>query len=261
VDFRRFRLIGCGLLAGVVIASGCGELITYSFKSRRAGIEAYEQQRYEDAAGAFRNATQQNPRDYISFYYLGKIFQSTGRQQQALQSFKTAVEVMPVTLEGKQDETFRMTVIDALAECVNQAPSREQEVAALEDSANTSQRANDWFVVARTHAMTGDADSAIDAYSRAVLAGPKDKQITRSYALYLEKIGQTRRAEPVLRRAYQLNPQDAEVADALRRVGVVPGPSLLEEQKLVQPIVPKGPIPELELRVKENPASTAGSNP
>jgi tetratricopeptide (TPR) repeat protein len=261
VKMRQWTFVGVALLAGGMLAGGCGEIITYSYKSRAQGVALYEEQRYDDAAGAFRNATQQNPRDYISFYYLGKSYEASGRQQQALQSYRTSVEVMPVTFEGKQDKEFRLTVIEALANCIANAPGREQEIAVVAETASRTQKGNDFFVLARTYVASGDADAAIDAYSRATLAAPNDVQITRSAALYLERIGQTAAAEPVLRRAYQQNPLDVDVAEALRRIGVVPGPSLLEERKLVSPIIPKGPIPEMELRVKDNRAVTAGQTP
>jgi hypothetical protein len=36
---------------------------------------------------------------------------------------------------------------------------------------------------------------------------------------------------------------------ALRRVGVVPGPSLKNENDMAKPVIPVGPIPEMELQL------------
>ena len=65
--------------------------------------------------------------------------------------------------------------------------------------------------------------------------------------LYLEQLGQTKRADGELRRAYTLNSKDEEVAAALRRLGVVPGPSLKGEDGLEKPVLPLGPLPEVDL--------------
>ena len=51
-----------------------------------------------------------------------------------------------------------------------------------------------------------------------------------------------------LKHAYQLNNRDPEVVAALRRIGVVPGPSLKEVEKLASPSVPKGPLPEVDIK-------------
>ncbi len=267
------RTLGSLLVAGVtfssvaVFSAGCNEYITYSYQARKQGVTLFDQQQYDQAAGAFRNATQQNPRDYVSFYYLGRCYEASGREQQALQSYRTSVAVMPTTFDGRDDKQFRLTAIEALAKCVAGAASQDQEVAALADTAQQTQKANDWFVLARTYVALGDADNAIDAYARASTVAPADAQISKSAALYLEQTGQARRAEPMLRRAYQQNPEDVEVAAALRRIGVVPGPSILDQNQLVSPLVPKGPIPEMELRVKDRPEETptprqtAGSTP
>ena len=50
----------------------------------------------------------------------------------------------------------------------------------------------------------------------------------------------------MLRRAYAINPNDEQVAAALRRIGVVPGPSLKDRNALATPPVPLGPIPEVD---------------
>jgi len=112
--------------------------------------------------------------------------------------------------------------------------------------AESKSGAENWFIVAKVYAFRGDADSAIDAYNRATLLTPKDFLMQKDYGLYLESIGQPQRAQAPLKKAYAIKP-DPQVADALRRVGIVPGPSLKPQSALAQPPVPKGPIPELEV--------------
>jgi hypothetical protein len=51
-----------------------------------------------------------------------------------------------------------------------------------------------------------------------------------------------------LKRAYQMNDKDPQVIAALRRNGVIPGPSLKEPEQLAKPSVPKGPLPEVDIK-------------
>lgn len=245
------------MAVGLVVASisvGCAELITYSNKSTAEGDKLMAAGRVEEAAGAYRNATQQNPRSYESFYKLGQAYEQLGREQQALQSYRAAVDVMP-TDSTVELRAFREKAVEGLANCIAKGASRDAEMTASSEKANRTGKPVDWYVVARTYVAAGDADNAIDAYDRAMLASnSQDQAIAKSFGLYLAQVGQKKRAEATLGKAYQLDPLDEEVIAALRKLGVVPGPSLLETEQLHSPIVPKGPIPELEIRPKAKPA-------
>lgn len=239
-------------LASLALATGCAEMITYSGAAEEKGIELMRQARYEEAAGAFRDAVRQNPRKYTSFFYLGACYERMGREQEALQSYHAALDVLPPrinTADPNERETveFREKAVNGLAEFVARANSRDQELAAMEAKAQKSRLPIDSYALAAAHAAAGDADSAVDAYDQAfMLSERQDFPIAKKYALYLMQINQSRRAEPVLVSAYRLNPGDAEVNAALRKLGVVPGPSLLAPNQLHSPIVPKGPLPELK---------------
>jgi len=41
--------------------------------------------------------------------------------------------------------------------------------------------------------------------------------------------------------------QRTELERALRRIGIVPGPGLLNEDQLARPVIPKGPIPTVRV--------------
>ena len=62
-----------------------------------------------------------------------------------------------------------------------------------------------------------------------------------------------------LRRAYRLNTQDEEVAAALLRLGVVPGPAILSATELSKPKVPLGPIPQVKWGEKQAETPNSGS--
>lgn len=228
-----------------------GDVITFSTRSQREGVKLYDAGQYEQAVGAFRNATNQNPRDYLSFYYLGKIYAQQSREQQASQAFQTSLRVQPETEAGRSDVEARSRTAEAFAQFLALAGSRETELASFEQGVQKRNTATDWYALALVYVQTQDADNAIDAYNRATLLAPRDFDISKSYGLYLSNLGAKERALPVLRKAYQLNPKDVQVNAALRDLGIVPGPSLLTENQMAKPILPKGPLPEIEVNVKD----------
>lgn len=224
--------IGCA-------GTSTSDLITYSRESREEGIKQFKAGDYQNAAGSFRSATRQDPRDYKSFYYLGAAYDQLGSHQQAAQSYQSSLKVMDVTLEGKQDKAWRAKTIDGLAIAVAKGENRTASIAMPQPGKKPSE---DAWLAAKVHRYTGDADAAIEAYNQASLQDPNDFYIAKDYALYLGELGQTQQADVQLRRAYKMNPQDTEIAEALRKVGTVPGPALKDERQLAKPPIPQGPI-------------------
>jgi len=229
-------------LAGII---GCADVVTYSRDSEREGLRMYREGDYANAAGAFRNSARQNPRNYNSYYYLACCYDHMGQYQQAIANYKTARQTINLTLEGKEDNATRQNILNGLAGAIAKSDQRNIETDDLAKEADANQSADSWLVLGKVYAYRGDADSAIDAYNRAALIDPNNFFVVKDYGLYLERIGQRQRAEGVLRRAYSLNSSDEQVNSALRRIGVVPGPSIKDQSQLARPIVPKGPIPEM----------------
>ncbi len=250
-------------IAIVSLGTGCAELLTYSNQANEKGEKLMLAGQYDDAAGAFANATRQNPQNYRAFYNLGWAYENMGREQQALQAYETALDVMPTTELGKKDVGFREKIVNGLSSLVARSSNKEAEITSLRQKADRTGDSTNWYVLARTYAELGDADNAFDAYDRALLASRSaDAPVAKNYGLYLVQVNQNKRAEVVLSKAYRLNQQDAEVNAALRKIGVVPGPSLLEPDRLSRPFIPKGPLPELEIQLKDSSDTSAstGSN-
>ena len=243
---RTLALLCAGCLTALLVGCASSDMITFSKDAQRKGINLYNDGQYAEAAGAFRNASRQNPRDYKNYYYLGASYEQMKQNQQAIHAYRTAHELLNRSMAGKDDDEFRMRIINGLGRAIARSDQRDIETDAVVKEAEAQGGAESWFIVAKVYAFRGDADSAIDAFNRAALLAPQNFLIHRDYGLYLEQIGQPQRAQVPLKKAYAINP-DPQVADALRRVGIVPGPSLKPESALAQPPVPKGPIPELEL--------------
>ena len=231
----------------MLLAIGCQqEVISSNPRARSTGIKEFGEGNYADAAGSFRNAVRSDPRDYVSQFYLGQSYEQMKQYQQSIQAYKASLDAQPRTLAGREDQAQRLRTIEALASVISKSDQRDAEVNAVEAQAKQTNKAQDWLLLAKISQNRGDADSALDAYNRASLSEPKDFVVAKLYGLYLEQVGQKRKAEQTLRRAYSINSGDDEVNEALRRLNVIPGPGLKDERALVKPPVPVGPIPEVD---------------
>lgn len=254
---RTIVLAGTGVVL-LAFGIGCADNFTHARESQRKGVTLYQQGSYADAAGAFRNAVRQNPREYQSYYYLGACYEAMGQYQQAIQAYKQGRAAQAESMYGKNDTVFQMKLVNGLASSIAKSDQRDVETDAVVQRANIKSDPADWFLLAKIYSYRGDADSAIDAYNRACLLDSMNFAYAKDYGLYLEKIDQPRLAESPLRRAYSLKPTDEQVVLALRRIGVIPGPSLRDESALAKPPIPKGPLPEPDqIRFGGNDSSPA----
>lgn len=241
------------ILAMVTLSAwlgGCTDMITFSQRNREAGIEAYNQADYPKAAGAFRSALRQDPRDYRSHYYLGMSSIQLGNYQQAIVAFRSAMETQNVTLEGQGDNATRMKIYEGLADAIGKSDESDTEVNKVEQAARSSQgpaAAREFFILAKVYRNRKLPDMALDYYERAALNDPRNFDFAKEYGLYCESLQQNAKAQQALRAAYALDSTDKEVATALGRLGVVVGPSLKNKDDLAKPLIPRGPLPEVDM--------------
>lgn len=228
--FLTFSLAVGGLFAG-----GCADAITYSRDAQRAGMKLYNEANYADAAGAFKNSVRQNPQNYEGHYYLGASYEKLQQYQQAIAAYKTARQTIVLSVEGRHDDEMKQKILNGIASTIARSDPRNIELDAAQQAAENQGTADNWFILAKVFALRGDPDSAVDAYNRALLLEPNNFYVAKDFGMYLDRIGQTDRAQATLRRAYSLNNDDAEVGAALRRMGVIPGPSLSDESRFGPP--------------------------
>jgi cytochrome c-type biogenesis protein CcmH/NrfG len=252
----RFASLALSLTL-VAALVGCSDTLTYSKDSDRRGQELYAQQSWAEAAGAYRNSTRQNPRDFKAYYMLGNCYTQMGQWQKAINAYRTSLDVQQVTLEGKYDHQQRANTIVALAGAIARSDTRDVETNAAVAKARANQSPDDYLLLAKVYAFRGDADSALESFEHAAQLAPENFYVSKEYGLYLVQLGQNKRAESALRHAYALNQGDEQVNLALRRIGVVPGPSLKSERDLAGPPVPKGPIPEMSWGGKQSGTTTS----
>ena len=248
------------LLLGLFGCGGVAELTASSSGSRQQGIKLDQAGEYVDAAGAFRTAVRTDPTDYRAYYWLGQSYDKLKSDHQAIQAYQAALDVQKRTMPGREDTMTRALIIDAMARTM----ARANDVTLQDDAISSRhQTAETKYIQAKAFQYSGDPDSALETYTQAALLDKKDFQIAKDFGLFLEQIpGQRQEATKQLRRAYSLNPRDQEVVAALRRTGVVPGPSLKEPEQLANPAVPKGPIPQMQVKPwtpAQQPARTASA--
>ena len=251
------RAAATAVLVGVV---GCGtEVISYNREFRQRGIDQYNKSQYPDAASLFANALRQEPGDYTSRYFLGVCEEHMGKLQQAIEQYRTTLEVMNKSLEGKGDYKFRSRVVNSYAGAIGREGDRSADLTYLEGQPPSVETC---FILAKVYRQAGDADSAISRFQQAQQLDPKNPDVAKEYGLYLEQLGQTQRAEAQLRRAYTLNSSDDEVNAGLRRLGIIPGPSLKGDEGLEKPMLPLGPLPEVDLSTSaKQPSQQTGTAP
>ena len=245
-----------GLLAMVFGSIGCSDAMVNTLSSRNAGIKQYTDGEYAEATGTFRMVIRHNPSDYPSHYYLGASQFKMGSYEQAVEQYKTTLELMNVDMVGQEDYTFRKQVVDALANSLIAAKVLDTQSIIVKNSPKYENQ----LLIAKVNRGTGDPDAALEAYQQATLLAPKNADIAKEYGLYLAQLSQNDRAKKELRRAYAMNTKDDQVADALRRLGIVPGPSLKDESDMVRPIVPVGPIPEVQITIPASDKSARNSD-
>lgn len=259
-SFGRFAVVVLGGI-GLSMLTGCSDVFTYTQSTKQEGMSFYQRGEYTDATAAFQNVVRAEPRDYESRYYLANSYAQTGNYQRAIQSYRATLDAMDLTYEGKRDHAFRARVIDGFAQAIANSQHRYVELERLETEARAKSSAELYIILAKSYRYAGDHDTALNRYSQAALVAPDDAAVLKEYGLYLEQLGQTELALTPLRRSNAINPEDIEVADALRRHGIVPGPSLKERDELAKPLMPTGPIPDVDWKNLGGGNRTAGTDP
>jgi tetratricopeptide (TPR) repeat protein len=226
--------------------SACSsDMVTFSQDAKRAGMRQYNDGRYSEAAGSFQNAVRQDPTDAESEYWLGLSYEQGSSFHEAINAYKTGLSVMPPAWSARFNHELHDNMFDRLAKVVSQHDASNTETDLLVKTAADQKSAEQYRLLGRIFRYRGDADSAMEDYRRAVALEPANFPMQKELGLYLQQLTQNQEAGQVLRDAYRLNQDDEAVNLALRRLGMVPGPSLLADNQYAKPILPGGQLPDL----------------
>jgi len=221
--------------AGLCLAVGCAEPLTYSQDFKREGLRQFNRSDYVDAAGSFKAAAKQDPTDYQTQYYLGISYEKTGDFELAIEAYKLCLQLRTQMPAGRQDVAMRDKVMNRLAAVIARGNYAEPEIDTIQKDAQATNSPEDYRLLAHIFALKGDPDSAVDSYRRAASFAEDDFGLNKEYGLYLIKINQIAEGTRVLKIAWQLNPSDKQVVQTLRQLGVtdaqlVVSSSRIEEQ-------------------------------
>jgi tetratricopeptide (TPR) repeat protein len=231
-----------GLL--LLTLSGCGaDLLTWAKDAKRQGAQQYNDGRYAEAAGSFRNAIRQDPTDFETEYWLALSCEQTGSFPQAIDAYKTCLKLMPAPGTVRWSQAIHEDAFDRLAQVVAKYDRTGSEADLIAQEASRDLSTEDYRLLGRVLRYRGDADSALDNYRRAVQINPNNFAAQRELGLYLERLSQNQEAGTVLRDAYRLNSSDDQINQALQRIGITPGPDLLAVAAPARPVLVPRPIP------------------
>src|SRR5260221_4041636 len=134
--------------------TGCSDMLTFAQRIRETVMDAYREADYPKAAGAFRAALRQDPRDYLSHYYLGLSSLQLQNYQQAMVAFRSSIETQNVTLAGQEDNATRIKSLAGLAQAIVKSDDSDQEVNRVEQEARGAKgpiAAREFFVLAKVY--------------------------------------------------------------------------------------------------------------
>ena len=249
-------LKSAAVLALFLSAGACADLLTNTRVDREKGIKLYNEGQYADAAGVFHETIKHNSADLQSHLYLAQCLDHLHAYEQAVEQYRTTLRIMETSLEGRDNRELRIKTLDQLADAISKTQDHDSQQSILLHDART---AEDQFLLAKVDRRLGDADAALEAYQQSILLNGRDPEVHKELGIYLSQLGQNEKARAELKRAYALNPGDEETNAALRKIGIVPGPSLKDESDMARPIIPVGPLPELQFM--QNPPSGQSGQP
>ena len=185
-----------------LIESNGGDART-AFARRNRGAALLMVDRPEDALEDLDIVLERAPQDAFAHVLAGSAYLDLDRPEEALVAFDAAVRAEPDFLNGWIGRSAAFIDLDMHDASVDDA--REAMAIAPDDAGALN--ALCWALV--------QADRAADALptcEAAVAADPESGAITHSLAAALEQIGETPRAIELYARAYELSPDDDEIA-------------------------------------------------
>ena len=233
--------VGCTSMQGV-------DLLTWAKDAKNEGIQKYNDGKYDAAAGCFRNAIRQVPNDPESEYWLALCYEQTKSYHEAIDAYKTSLELMPAPGTAHYNRPMHDSAFDRLAHVVAANDPIGSEVDLIAQAAANGDTSEQYRLLGRIFRYRGDADTSLDNYRKSVQIQPDNFNAQREFGLYLEQLTQNEEAGQVLRDAYRLNHHDDLVNAGLRRIGIEPGPGLLEQERPVSSAKPAvmPPLPAVD---------------
>ncbi len=207
----------CGCLAAALPATGC---TTPKLLADRAQGQMARGQ-LDAAEKTLERAEEMHPASWRTQMLFGRLYLKQDRPAEAETALRRALNLRP-THEQTDD------ILDLLAEAYYQQGEASERALRRFLDAQLRDRgtARDYARKGRFLARLGDADEAIIALRQALSLDPTgDAEIHKAMAEFYRGIGDKDAELKSLRHAYYLDPTDRNVADRMRELNFIPGPT------------------------------------
>ncbi len=213
----RLRLVVLALPGVMMLMSATG--CEPNRLLRRQGMDAVEAGDLDRADDRFTKAMRQDPTDWKSLYYLGKIRTEQGQLIEAQLLLDKAL-----SLRGNHLETD--DILDAMAEVLYRQEQKDRLHAMLKQAVEDRPTTRSYVRQAIYLHKMGDADGAKLAFQKAVrFSRADDPTPYLAMADFYESIGDRKAAATALRQAYGIDSSIPGLIERLRGYGIVPGPT------------------------------------
>ncbi|MEM7626209.1 MAG: hypothetical protein AAF333_11490 [Planctomycetota bacterium] len=214
------RLTLIALLLALLAGVGCKNHVVY----RERGFDDFKADDFAAAAENFRLAIDKKPSDFQSQYYLGLSLLEEDQPVSAQAPLEQALALRP------DDPKWTPRIIDALAESYYEQERYETLYAFLDDTIATyRQQSYDFLRKAKYLGLLGDADGQKTALEKAGYFAPAgDAGPYLALADFYLGVNDVPNAIQALRYGYHEEPANERVKNALRGLGVVPGPTIAD---------------------------------
>lgn len=215
------RPIALTAIAAVTILLSCLGCESNAYL-RKIGRDALSKGRIDNAEPPLRRAVRKDPTDWKAQFLLGQVLLKKGEPFEARQTLENA-------LASRLDAHEKTpAIIDALAEANFQEGNYDRLANLLENACGSYGNTYDFLRQGRYLARAGDVDGAVLAYRKAArFAGHSDVRAYLEMADLFASLGNRPQAVEALRTAFAIAPNHRLVAEQLRALGVVPGPTLV----------------------------------
>ena len=231
----RTMIVVCSLLGALLGCTGMNSHVGQDAQQAMTQAKQYlDQQRYDEAISAYREAVRGDPQNAVAHYGLGVAYSRTGADDQAIAAYREAVRLQPTNVDayyglgvaaerkGLDDEAiaaFREVIRrrpdDAMAYYgVGVASERqgqdEQAINAYREAIRLNPSLADaHFHLGMIYARGRQDERAIAAYREAIRLQPSYADAHYSLGLLYTKQGQNDQAIEAYRQALRLQPNHA----------------------------------------------------
>lgn len=217
---RRNGIRAATLAMLLLTISGCVTNTTL----RQDGIIFYNRGDYAQARDHFDRATAMASNDYRSYYWLGKTELALDNPVAAQIALERALAIR------SGDPLITPDILDALAEAYYQQGRYDNLAAFLQSATDDYGASRDFLRQGQYLAKAGDVDAARTALRKAAyFAAPGDAQPYLVIADFYRDLNDRANELVALRYAYWVNPGHRGLADRIRALGTVPGPTVALE--------------------------------